>query len=66
MGRPRLGDAFDHQTDRLITISTELTPAVGVLGEHAADFRDAAAGQAVLDAVRRSAAERRWVDVEAV
>ena len=34
--------------------------------EHAADFRDAAAGQAVLDAVRRSAAERRWVDVEAV
>lgn len=34
--------------------------------ERAGDFRDAAAGQAVLDAVRRSAAERRWVDVEAV
>ena len=34
--------------------------------EHSADFRDAAAGQAVLDAVRRSAAERRWVEVEAV
>lgn len=32
--------------------------------EIAADFRDAAAGQAVLDAVRRSAKERRWVDVE--
>jgi predicted dehydrogenase len=34
--------------------------------ERAADFRDAAAGQAVLDAVRRSAAERRWVEVETV
>lgn len=34
--------------------------------ERAADFRDAAAGQAVLDAVRRSAAEQRWVDVEKV
>ncbi|BDB44668.1 MULTISPECIES: MCE family protein [Mycobacterium] len=33
-----LGDSFDHQTDRLITISTELTPALGVLGEHARDF----------------------------
>jgi predicted dehydrogenase len=32
--------------------------------ETAADFFDAAAGQAVLDAVRRSARERRWVDVE--
>lgn len=30
------------------------------------DFRDAAAGQAVLDAARRSAAECRWVEVEAV
>jgi predicted dehydrogenase len=34
--------------------------------ERAGDFRDAAAGQAVLDAVRRSAAERRWVNVEQV
>lgn len=34
--------------------------------ERAADFRDAAAGQAVLDAVRHSAAERRWVEVETV
>jgi predicted dehydrogenase len=32
--------------------------------ETAGDFRDAAAGQAVLDAVRRSARERRWVEVE--
>lgn len=32
--------------------------------EHAADFRDAAASQAVLDAIRLSAAEGRWVDVE--
>lgn len=32
--------------------------------ERAADFRDAAAGQAVLDAARKSARERRWIDVE--
>jgi predicted dehydrogenase len=34
--------------------------------ERAGTFRDAAAGQAVLDAVRKSAAQRRWVEVEAV
>jgi len=34
--------------------------------EAAATFADAACGQAVMDAVRRSAAERRWVDIEAV
>lgn len=34
------------------------------LPEPAGDFRDAAVGQAVLDAARRSAAERRWVEVE--
>lgn len=34
--------------------------------ERAGTFRDAAAGQAVLDAVRKSAAERRWVEVESV
>lgn len=34
--------------------------------ERAGDFRDAAAGQAVLDAVRKSAAERRWVEVETI
>jgi virulence factor Mce-like protein len=33
-----LGDAFDHQTDRLIAISTELTPALGVLADHAGEF----------------------------
>jgi len=32
----------------------------------AGDFSDAAAGQAVLDAARRSAAEGRWVEVESV
>ncbi|MEZ0365255.1 MlaD family protein [Mycobacterium sp. pUA109] len=35
-----LGDAFDHQTDRLITISTELTPALGVIADHANEFHD--------------------------
>ena len=34
--------------------------------ERAGTFRDAAAGQAVLDAVRRSAAERQWVKVEEI
>lgn len=33
-----LGDAFDHQTDRMIVISTELAPALGVLGDHAGEF----------------------------
>ena len=33
-----LGDAFDHQTDRLITISTEMAPALGVIAEHANEF----------------------------
>ena len=36
------------------------------LPDPAGDFRDAAAGQAVLDAARLSAAEGRWVEVEAV
>ncbi|KLO31863.1 mammalian cell entry protein [Mycolicibacter heraklionensis] len=30
-----LGDAFDHNTDRMIDISTKLTPVLGVLGDHA-------------------------------
>lgn len=34
--------------------------------ERAGDFHDAAAGQAVLDAARRSAAEQRWVEVERI
>ncbi len=33
-----LGDAFDHQTDRLIAISTELKPALGVIADHAGEF----------------------------
>lgn len=33
-----LGDAFDHHTDRLITISTEMTPAIGVIADHAGEF----------------------------
>lgn len=36
------------------------------LPEPAGDFRDAAMGQAILDAARRSNAERRWIDVEKV
>jgi len=34
--------------------------------EVAATFRDAAQGQAVMDAIRRAAAEKRWVEVEQV
>lgn len=34
------------------------------LPDPAADFRDAVANQAILDAARRSAAELRWIDVE--
>lgn len=30
-----LGDAFDNNTDRMIDISTKLTPVLGVLGDHA-------------------------------
>ncbi len=29
-----LGDAFDHNTDRMIDISTKLTPVLGVLSDH--------------------------------
>lgn len=36
------------------------------LPDEGGTFHDAAAGQAVLDAARRSAAEGRWVEVEAV
>lgn len=35
----KLRDAFDHHTDRLINISTQLTPVTGVLADHAADFK---------------------------
>ena len=33
-----LGDAFDHQSDRMIAISTELTPVLGVLADNADQF----------------------------
>ncbi|MGB3483244.1 MAG: MCE family protein [Mycobacterium sp.] len=33
-----MADAFDHQTDRLINITTQLTPVVGVLGDNAGAF----------------------------
>ena len=33
-----VGDAFDHQTDRLIHISTGLAPAIGVLADHSGDY----------------------------
>ncbi|RUP26589.1 MAG: mammalian cell entry protein, partial [Mycolicibacterium sp.] len=33
-----LGDAFDHQTDRMIQISTGLTPGLGVIADHAGEF----------------------------
>ncbi|MEZ0050288.1 virulence factor Mce-like protein [Mycobacterium sp. MAA66] len=33
-----LRDAFDHQTDRLINITTELTPVIGVLADNSAQF----------------------------
>ena len=34
-----LGSAFDHQTDRLITITTLLTPVVGVLADNVGQFQ---------------------------
>lgn len=33
-----MADAFDHQTDRLINITTRMTPVVGVLGDNAGAF----------------------------
>jgi virulence factor Mce-like protein len=35
----RLGDAFDNHTDRLIAITTELTPVVGVLADNADNIK---------------------------
>ena len=34
-----VGDAFDHHTDRLIAITTQLTPVVGVLADNADAIR---------------------------
>ncbi|GAB5005620.1 MlaD family protein [Mycobacterium avium] len=33
-----LGDAFDNQTDRLINITTQLTPVIGSLADHAGNI----------------------------
>ncbi|MEN4446602.1 MlaD family protein [Mycobacterium sp. SMC-18] len=33
-----LADAFEHQTDRMIEVSTGLTPGLGVLADHAGEF----------------------------
>lgn len=35
-----LGDAFEHQTERLIAISTDFTPVLALIGEHAGEFHD--------------------------
>ncbi|MEB3021146.1 MlaD family protein [[Mycobacterium] crassicus] len=37
-----LGDAFDHNTDRMIDISTKLTPVLGVLGDNGETIHDIA------------------------
>jgi hypothetical protein len=34
-----MGDAFDHQTDKLIDITSDLTPVVGVLADNSSQFR---------------------------
>ncbi|MGH3678633.1 MAG: MlaD family protein [Mycobacterium sp.] len=34
-----LGDAFDHQTDRLLNITIQLTPVVGVLADNGGQFQ---------------------------
>lgn len=33
-----LGDAFEHQADRLVTITSQLAPTLGVLSDHADEF----------------------------
>ncbi|MEB3031450.1 MlaD family protein [[Mycobacterium] nativiensis] len=37
-----LGEAFDHNTDRMIDISTKLTPVLGVLGDNGETIHDIA------------------------
>ena len=34
----KLGDAFDHQTDRLLNITIQLTPVIGVLADNGGQF----------------------------
>ncbi|MGB8406116.1 MAG: MCE family protein [Mycobacterium sp.] len=33
-----VGDAFEHQTDRMIAVSTQLSPILGVLADHSDQF----------------------------
>lgn len=33
-----LGDAFDHQSDRMIAVSTKLSPTLGVIADHSDQF----------------------------
>ena len=47
-------------------MKARMTGTAPPLPDEGGTFHDAAAGQAVLDAARRSAAEGRWVEVEAV
>lgn len=73
-----LADLIQTENDRWHSQGADVAPYARLFGEmkeriagrsndrreQAATFADAAAGQAVLDAVRLSAAERRWVNVE--
>jgi predicted dehydrogenase len=48
---------FEVMRDRILGLETADDPAPGT-------FADGVAGQAVLDAIRQSSAERRWVDLK--
>lgn len=75
-----IADLIQTEMDRWHTQGFDIAPYAKLFGQMkariegrapplpdpAGDFRDAAAGQAVLDAARRSAAEGRWIEVEAV
>jgi predicted dehydrogenase len=75
-----VAELIQTEQDRWHTMGIDVAPYARLFGEMrrriageaiaarevAGDFSDAACGQAVLDAARLSAAERRWVDVEPV
>ena len=75
-----IAELIQTEMDRWHTAGIDVAPYAKLFGQMKAkmtgrpaplpdpggDFRDAAMGQAVLDAARRSAAEGRWIDVEAV
>ncbi len=74
-----IGDLVQTEMDRWHSQGFDVAPYAKLFGQVKAkiegrdaplpepygDFNDAAAGQAVLDAARRSHAERRWIEVEA-